>query len=431
MLPRPLKLKLSPSPESLPPPANKGPKRRQQTQASQGDAVLINFLAGQNLPDVATRAGEEPLNSASQSESGEPGSPMDVGDENIVEKKGSSLVQTAQDALPLIDESAQVPINDRTRSPKIDDSRRSLSRLHTQDLIPSSRDQALSDAPGSRIGEEKFGGHVTSNPRGSEATLGTAQGAGKTSPRRSPPPSSRPSHLMRRSSSTASPLRKYAIPASEASSMETLPAMQTSPQSLSAKSPNSQQTLPPLHAHFGPLVEGLSTNDNDHRSNGMNPNRQHFPLLDNTVNSPSLGSLSTRPGQFSSPQSRLNGPLPPPYPPSQPSSVNTFNEGSPRETYRPSSDPTSMSPPGRFGPNQFYPNARTPKNDEMTPLSAESYQSSTSYGTDTLPNSDHVDSEGSRPILPPPGNAQSLTGSFKCEHEGCSAQPFQTQYLLK
>lgn len=442
--PRIVNLKPSPSPEYLPLKAksptpdrvstsnNKGPKRRQKTQASQGDAVLIGFLGSLNNPDIATRAGEEPLNSASQSEAGDQSEGMeDVEGGSAVGEKSSSLVQTAQNALPLIDGS-DARADDQPSNLKPDDSRPALSKIHTQDLNPS-KINPTSDTAGSNLGKEVSDGQVTSNPKDANVTINNTRNIRGFSPRASPPPSIRPNHAnaRRRSPSSAtSPLRRFAIPISEGSPMETLPAMHSSPSSSSAKSPKSQQTLPPLHAHFGPLVEGRSPNDSDIRPNGINTGRHTFTLMNGAVHSPPLSSIPARSNQFSSAQARLNGRFPP-YPPPQPSPASTYGDASPREPYRQSQDSTSMPQPGRFGQSQYHSEGRTPQSDDLTPLSAESYPSAANFSADTSPNGDRINTEGR--VLPPlgVGTVPLMTGLFKCENAGCTAAPFQTQYLLK
>lgn len=439
-------LKPTPSPEYIPPRAksptpdsvsasnHKGPRRRPKTQASLGDAVLIGFLGGLNTPDIATRAGEEPLNSASQSEAGDPSEGMEAEESTIAAgEKNFSLVQAAQDALPLVDET-EAPPEEHPANPRADHTRRSLSKLHTQDLLPPlSKGKAALDGTGLTWGNEcPTDGQITSNPN--VYTAGNSSGNARTlSPRPSSPPPNRPSQApprLRSHSSTTSPLRRFAIPASEGSPMETLPAMHSSPSLYSAKSPKSQQTLPPLHAHFGTLVEGHSPNDGNMRPNGLNPARHTFPLMNGAVHSPPLGSITSRPGQFPSPQTRLNSRFPSSYSSTQPSSASTYSDASPREAYRPGQDSTNMSPPGRFGPGQYYPDGRTLQSDDHTPQSAESYPSAGSFSADTSLNGDHSAVEG-RPILPPLSSVPLMTGLFKCENPGCTAAPFQTQYLLK
>lgn len=442
-MPRIVNLRPSPSPEYIPLKAksptpdrvstsnHKGPKRRQKTQASQGDAVLISFLGGQNTPDIALKAGEEPLNSASQSEAGDQSEGMeDVEGGSAIGEKSSSLVQTAQDALPLID-GADARADDQLSNPKPDDSRPALSKIHTQDLNPS-KINPLSDT-GLKLGKESSCGQITSNPKDANVTINNTRNIRRFSPRASPPPPIRHNHATarRRSPSSAtSPLRRFAIPISEGSPMETLPAMHSSPSSSSAKSPKSQQTLPPLHAHFGPLVEGRSPNDSDIRPNGINTARHTFPLMNGGVHSPPLSSIPPRSNQFASANVRLNGRFST-YPPPQSSPASTYSDASPREPYRQSQESTTIPQPGRFGQSQYHPEGRTPQSDDPIPLSAESYSSAANFSADTSPNGDRINPEGR--VLPPlgVGTVPLMTGLFKCENAGCTAAPFQTQYLLK
>ena len=54
----------TPSPDYCPSESSESPEpsgRRAQPQASQGDAVLINFMSGFDHPELASRAGEEAL----------------------------------------------------------------------------------------------------------------------------------------------------------------------------------------------------------------------------------------------------------------------------------------------------------------------------------------------------------------------------------
>lgn len=419
----------SPSPDRMSSSNHKGPKRRSKTQPSQGDAVLIGFLGGLNNPEIATKAGEEPLNSASQSEAGDQSEGMkDVEGGSAVGEKSSSLVQTAQDALPLIDRT-DARADDQPSNPKADDSRPSLSKIYTQDLNPSKTNPA-SDAAGPNLGKECPDAQVTSNPKDVNVTINHTRNIRGFSPRASPPPSIRPNHVTARRhspSSATSPLRRFAIPISEGSPMEKLPAMHNSPSSSSAKSPKTQQTLPPLHAHLGPLVEGRSPNDPSIRPNGINPVRHTFPLMNGAVHSPPISSIPPRSNQFASAQARRF----PPYPPPQSSPASSYSDASPREPYRQSQDSTSMSQPGRFGQSQYHSERRTPQSDDLTPLSAESYASVANFSSDTSPNVDRINPEGR--VLPPlgVGNVPLMTGLFKCENAGCTAAPFQTQYLLK
>ena len=217
-------------------------------------------------------------------------------------------------------------------------------------------------------------------------------------------------------------LRRFTIPNSERSPTETLPAMQQSPPSSCSKSPNGQHSLPSLRAiQLEPLLDGRSANET--AAHGIN--RPPFPLSNGTMNSPPVNSIASKPIQYPSPQTRMNGHFHQPYTHGQPSPA--YSDASPR-------DSVNMSPPGKAIHYQYYANGRTPQNEELTPQSAESHLSPSSFSTAPSPNPHHLDMDRSRPILPPLSGiagASLMIGAFKCEHAGCTAPAFQTQYLLK
>ena len=389
----------------------KGRKRRPRTQASQGDAVLIGFLGGLNLPDVATRAGEEPLNSASQSEIDDLTEEMELEDGTSVVKK-DHLVQAAQDALSVDGN------DDKGALASLDHARRVRPKIMTQSLSSTSKDQDRRITLKLQGKYERRHNTSSIKTENLDPALGGPVDADQQQ-RLSPPVTDerRSSSENHRSSPLATSPRLRQFMASNGS--ETLPAIQSATPSLSAKSPKSGQSLPSISAQLGELVDGPSPNE------GMT-NRSTFPIA-NGIQSPPMSGISPRPNHYPSPQTRLNS-FPTPYPAAQPSPASTYSEVSPREPYRTNHDPTSMSPPGKPGP-PYYTSGRVSQNEELTPQSAESYACFKGFS----PNSDHPNVEPGRPILPPlPGTGPNITtGNFKCDYQGCTAAPFQTQYLLK
>ncbi|KAL8953282.1 MAG: hypothetical protein Q9222_000848 [Ikaeria aurantiellina] len=388
-------------------PRHKGRKRRPKTQASQGDAVLIGFLGGLNLPDVATRAGEEPLNSASQSETGELAEEMESEDGGASGKQ-DLLIQTAQDALSVDGNEG------RNAVAPSETARRVRPKITTQPVAPISRDQdkrVHTKLPANRERRHNPSSVKTENldPALAGAVDGTQQQRHSTS-------EATDAHS---SSPLATSPRLRQFMASNGS--ETLPAIQSATPSLSAKSPNSQQSLPSISAQLGELVDGPSPNENI-------PNRSSFPMA-NGIQSPPMSGISPRPNHYPSPQTRLNS-FPTPYPAAQPSPASTYSEISPRESYRPGHDPTSMSPPGKPGP-PYYNTGRASQNDELTPQSAESHQPFKTFAASLSPNGEQGNFDPGRPILPPlPGTGPLAQGNFRCDFPGCTAAAFQTQYLL-
>lgn len=402
----------SPSPDPVSASNHKGPKRRPKTQASQGDAVLIGFLGGSNFPDIATRAGEEPLNSASQSESGEPSDRMEEGDggSNALGEKSFSLIQTAQEAQCLVEASAEKQAIDYSSDP------RALSKICTHDLESSANDRAKSDSGGLKVFKDGTDG---TTPSYAKETPVAGYSIGKTkvfASRPSPPTSNRAAYPAERRSPFAitTPL---VLPEGQVRSEENmkLPAM-------SAMTVQSQK-LPPLHEHLESILPPSC--ESDTRTNGINAGRHSFSLVSSTVHSPTVGSTS-QPGRYSSPHGRL-ATNSFPYSHSQHSPPGTYSETSPRN-YQQCQDPTA-SPLPKFQSPQFY-GARGPQSDDLTPISAESFPIPANFSADTSPNEDHMNIEG-RSAPPTLTSLPLISGSYKCDFEGCTAQPFQTQYLLK
>ena len=411
---RKVKLQPSPSPEYLTSPQSssspepQGPSkkkgRRSRTQPSQGDAVLIGFLGSLNNPDIATRAGEEPLNSASHSETSE--LDVEMKDQVGIEEAaaGMDLTQMAQNAMDAVDGNEEPQI--RTSSPKVECGRRARpAKLHTY----LDRRAKSSDAPSEAVNGDSRDATPHASPNAVPLSPVKTGEAGVLAS----PPLSAIGRNGSHATMISPKLRKHTIAPSEGSPMETLPAIQSSPNSQTGKSPSTPQNLPSLHNLDLPM-DARSSNENDLRSLGMNQ-RHTFPLQ-----SPSTGPLKSRTTTFPSSQTRRNGPFTHPYPPHPSPATSTYSEASPRDPYQHSQDATSMSPPGQRE-RGVYTHGSTSHNDELTPSTSS---------TDTPLSADSMNLDGSR-VLPPLMNGPYVGGVFRCEHPGCTAQPFQTQYLLK
>lgn len=167
-----------------------------------------------------------------------------------------------------------------------------------------------------------------------------------------------------------------------------------------------------------PLLETRNPSENA-------PHATHcssIPLTNVSVNSSPISSVgATRPAQYPSPQSRMNGHFPQSYAHGKPSPA--YSDASPR-------DSSTMSPPGKPIRPQHYTDRRTLQREELTPQSAKSHLSTRSFSTVPSPHPQHLDKDRSRLTLPPPP-ITGMVGTFKCDHARCTAPAFQTQYLLK
>ncbi len=380
--------------------------------------MLIGLMGDLNTPDIARSAGQEPLNSASQSEADDEAMQLDDG--RSTGKEIYSLMQTARDGLDAVDGN-----DGSTEDPNGISKSDSTRRVRPTIQVPLPKESSLSGDVRLKGESGSLLQRAPSDPKVSIPSTTGSSGSRVGQYKQNPTASSRRRSSSGRSDSfqaIRSPdLRKYAIPASEGSPKETLPAMKDPSSSLSSKSPTGQQSLPPLHAiNLEPLNDDIRTNNLNHR--------QSFPLPNGSLHSPPMSSIASKMSPYPSRLTPLNGHFPP-FPSNQPSPVGTFNE-SPRELYRPVQDPTSMSPPGK--PNQPQnPSARTSQSEESAPLSAESYTSTGTFSSGASPNGDQTKIDGTQRLLPPLGSGPLMTGIFKCDHPGCTAPPFQTQYLLK
>ena len=391
-------------------------KKARKVQPTRGDQVLVSFLADFNRPEIASFAGENPLDVDTSGEVPEsPGGedsdePMDVLESNPAPIK-HTLAQFADKAFKISEH------NDANRGGFTirNGHERPRPTIVTKPII---QQEAVVQELASKSPPNSHGPTVQFN-----GTSPIRHDSWDSERRRS-------SLQMVRdpdSIATSPQLRQYTINASQGSPAETLPAMQTSP-SLSAKSPASQQSLPSIQSQLGPLVDGP-------------PSLPNIPPTNRQASFSTNGSVHSPPQDFASPRgpppyhplsSRSNGPYPTAYPVAEPSPASTQSGPSPREQYAPSQTPRSMSPPSKFGPRQYSGTQGLPTEVPM-PMSAGSQASYRSMGSEPSPVSERINMDSDRPILPPLPNGGPLVGGggYKCEYVGCNAPPFQTQYLLK
>ncbi|KAG8526883.1 uncharacterized protein KY384_008312 [Bacidia gigantensis] len=370
-------------------------KRPRKAQASRGDAVLIGFMGGLNHPELANRAGEEVL----------PQSDSEISSQVMDGDAMSEVVAKSEEPVDSIEVPDMPNVGDDTHAGSAGNGRGrpELPRLQTEEQCPSARmSRHYSDAASQTLSEEEFE-RASSKSRPPRAATDGPTGLGINGI-----PSIDTPRLSR------SPVRRYTVPTTLSSPGETLAAMQPSPQIDATKSPNLPQGLPSLHdSGLKPLLDGAPPK-NSFRS-------QLVPAGANSVLSPPMSSKMSR---FPSPSSRSSSTFSPQFPHGQPSPA--YSNPSPRDT-------TNMSPPSR--PNvQLPPFVPRHGSEALTPQSADSYTSSYKGAPSPLQSSEAIEMDRAGRVLPPliphPG-PPIINGSFRCKHDGCNAQPFQTQYLLK
>ena len=403
--------------------------KKRKAKPTQGDTVLINQMANSNRPDLAAIAGERPLD----------GDYPDTADAYSSEPEINSghtsneptLVQLAKDASrfpentepclfvksdPGLKEpslSAGLTETGNKSRPQSPEHLRVRPKIQTKPLTPLQN--GVLDMEHTQSKKELPRGEKIAATEGLTSLMNTPEmkvlnNHTLTSTRSR---TSRPDdRFISTENDSLATLSKYTIPNPQGSHMDILPAMQNSPPQ-SANSPIGLQNLPSIHSKLGSLVDGPLPLDRGLRITSTS--------LQNSPSFPHFGSI----------QSRTNGQFHHGYPTTEPSPASTVSEASPRDVYRHSQDPTSMSPPGKYA-RPFSMNSMTPKSEVQTPLSAESLPSANSFSTGTSPNGDRMSVDGDRPILPPLDASAPVVGpSFRCDYAGCNASPFLTQYLLK
>jgi hypothetical protein len=199
-----------------------------------------------------------------------------------------------------------------------------------------------------------------------------------------------------------SPLAKFAISPSDRPE-QMLPALQSPPQSAAGGSPENTQSLPSIHSALGELPDA--------------PRRDSTGRI--SVIPPPLSSISSPPlpRPVLSRERQLSAPFPTPTQMPTP-----FSHVSPMST----KDMTAPSPASQ---SSYWRPVKPDLVNMTSPYDASPHRSQSikspgaSYPTpaDTRPAGEERPAGAS-----PPSGA-----TYKCNHPGCTAPPFQTQYLLK
>jgi hypothetical protein len=165
-----------------------------------------------------------------------------------------------------------------------------------------------------------------------------------------------------------------------------------------------------------------------------------------------INEIATKANETISRRYSLSAPSPMAYPGGPVRSPHPFNHTSP-SLYSDTSPRQALSPPTGNSGTFIYSRRPSQASDYPVPLASasttdSSYASASTDGyspsTQPTPQSEthrmSVDGTGLAILPPPVPSMQPLTihtipahgsGGFKCDYSGCTAAPFQTQYLLK
>lgn len=422
---------ISTSPDVSPPSSSRRRKKpnRRKTQPSQGDTVLIGFM-DPNRPDIARQVGEKALNSESGSdaddeemESEEPSKPNTV-QQNT---RALDLEATARIALQTtVIGGTAPPGKDAAQTHRDSVVESQLESLPRPNLAPSNPGPSPS-ANGVRINGNSVDSKLAIESSSKlEATSPNVTGGRAVSFANGYPPDND-------SLATSPTLRELAIPESKGSPSQKLPALQN-PNSPSRDgptgSPNQERRLPSFR-HLSELAETAINEQNESRTNGF----PHRPSISSTGQSP---PLINRTFSISSQRSPATG-FPSLSSATSPLSANS--EFSPQDPFIRSGAHSIFSSTRR--PSQASENGPPFSGTLPSASVTDGYQSSDTLSPGSQPtpieNRTHrmsLDSALSSRTLPLPTGSliQHIpahgSGGFKCDHPGCTAPPFQTQYLL-
>ena len=396
----------------------KGARRRSRSyrQRAHGNAVLVGFLTGWNDPHLTNDVCDNPIEAEIQ--------PHEAGD--------------ARGKLPALQSSRGDP-SDR-RDPQRREGRQGRSELQQVGTLSPLRLQSpgLENQDNVREGPQK--------PERRPGRVSRYSGDAHRGSRDDDP------------NTLSDPLRQQMITVEVGSPMDTstLPAMQTSPTN-AKRSPTSPPQLPSLASHLAetgalPPLSSVPVTLPGRPARPPNP----------TLPSPASDFGTPRSGPYSAgARSTYWRPV---YPPSEPSPSSAAGGPSPHEPFAsPHGSVVGMSPTSRFsGPGPLSPDGSTPgappplsntslppmqqgpadvqtplsaSTQVQTPLSAQTQTSLTTLSSEPSPVAERIPSgdDGERPAFPSSSSGQAAGGGgqYRCDHAGCNAAPFQTQYLLK
>ncbi|KAJ4358748.1 uncharacterized protein N0V89_003332 [Didymosphaeria variabile] len=408
---------------------------RRKTRPSQGDFVLIRVM-DPNQPDIARQVGERALNSESGSEMEdeemENRSPIEVASAdhaNHPRSDGASLdlSRVAQRALS-VDATTQHTF---AKPPP---------PLHRDSVVEPDGHDALRKASfASQATDTSGNGSLLSVSDALARTRTLSVSATSASSREERNGSIANGHADSGSSGRTPDLHDLAIPSRSGSPSQKLPALQTPqspPQNGAAASPNTQKQQLPGFRHLSDLAE-TAIQEQETRNNSI----AHRQSISSTGQSPTsvgrqLSVTSLSPNSTYGPHSAASP------------------NGDPQSQFQ-TRDPFLRSGHGHL---TLFANTRRPSQaSDSGPYSATTLHSATtenSYSSEGVsPGAQVTPIEmrggpggrlsidgalASRTLPPPPGVGANIglvpshgSGGFKCDHPGCTALPFQTQYLLK
>lgn len=420
--PKPLGPPAARHPRYCSPRKNRKPSRRRRNQPSQGDYVLIRAMDPSRL-DIARRAGQEALPFNPESDSNPPTDTGSESDDDDMEDQSSTSEVLQPKATAVQPESSSGHTADLQAM-----AQRVLETQHDRPRHPPTlqRDSVI----------DLEGDSQTRSARSQRDTFSASYNRGEdTAPnnghRLSAPTLTVPNNFHgafangfpTRPRAPSPHLGQLSIPQAQrtGSPSPILPAIQPGTP-LTAGSPDQERHLPPISA----VLE-----QQERESNSL---AAHRPSIASSAHSP-----TSNPRQLSISSARSPGTAFPPLSAVSPQSANGEGDfflrtsssalfGTHRrqsqasETTSPYSSTTLSASESYYSPGGISPGTQpAPIEPNVSRLNIDSALAAQR----TLPCPPGLGALPHIPHIPPHGH-----GEYKCDHPGCKAAPFQTQYLL-
>lgn len=410
---------------------------RRKVNPSQSDFVLIRSMEP-NRPDIARLVGERALHPDSGSDYSDSGGEGDMEDRTDTQESTPAATHSANPTAPSV--APPTALQDTAKRPLETRKRPTPPPFFHRDSVvepdPPPRNDleaaaSPSTSPANGIAPNSEG--VDTRPRLSEHPQSAS-----TSPRQAGillAPRSTNGYPHERSSATSPNLTHLRIPQSERPSSETLPALQSVNPPLGDGSVGSPNQRLPGFRHLSELAEAASNEQQDtSRANGF-PHRQSISSSTQSptsiVRQPSIASISSARSPRT-PYAPLNAASPNGEAASKPDLFLHSGQShhalfSPRRPSQASDSPYSAAPHSASTPNDYTSSDGLSPGSHPPGVNNSNHRSSIDTALVPAP----------RITLPPPNGTQIQhvpphgSGGFKCDHPGCTAAPFQTQYLLK
>ncbi|CAG5179001.1 uncharacterized protein ALTATR162_LOCUS8983 [Alternaria atra] len=401
-----------------------------RTRPTQGDWVLIREM-DPNQPDIAQKASEQALNSDSDSDPEHGSEDDEMPDADSLNTATAPSVSNNGQSVPPTQQPTLLEVLGSAPDPKATATHRdSVIEDEVTRPFGLAADRRTSQASATRIAPNSL--RPTTNGINRTPSISTALSNVSLQPPTQLTQGLANGLSQEHESATSPGLRQLTIPRPRGLSADTLPALQAPSPARDATAGSPSQQLPSFR-HMDDIARSATSDHEATRSNSISfPHRQ------------SVSSVGQSPTSIARQLSISSHSPATPFPPLSASSPMSAHELPHRGDLF-----LRTSGGGAFGTDARRPSHAASDNSPYTATlhsasTSDSYQSSEGLSpgaqpTPIEPRQRHMSLDGALAsrVLPPPLNSglqqqttPHIVGCFKCDYPGCTAAPFQTQYLL-